>query len=168
MAAMGIRAVDDHHYQLQAGTCARSSWSGRDDRCRRCDAEAAPGFVWCGNRCEDDYRANHWWDHARRRALVRDGNRCVHCGLGPDVLATAKLVTRALLHLGPVEAARLWATDEWRALALACEVEVNHVVPRVGAGYWSGCHHHLDGLETLCHRCHVAVTSDQRRLRATG
>jgi len=43
--------------------------------------------------------------------------------------------------------------------------EVNHIVPRNGAGYGSGCWHHLDGLETLCHSCHVAVTNEQARER---
>lgn len=165
---MGIRSADSDRYLLQAGTCSRSSWGGDPQRCRWCDAAAAPGFVWCGNRCEDDYRANHWWDHARRCALARDGHRCVRCGLGPGVLRSAKRFVRGWLDLGPADAAALWATEEWRALALACEVEVNHIVPRVGAGYWSGCHHHLDLLETLCHHCHVAVTTDQRRLRAAG
>jgi hypothetical protein len=168
MAAMGIRSADSDRYHLQAGACARSAWRGDATRCRWCDAEAAPGFVWCGNRCEDAYRANHWWDHARRTALNRDRSRCVRCGLGPDALGLAKRFTRAWLGLSAVQATALWATDEWRALTLACEVEVNHIVPRVGEGYWSGCHHHLDLLETLCHHCHVAVTADQRRLRAAG
>lgn len=45
------------------------------------------------------------------------------------------------------------------------KLEVNHIVPRNGAGYGRGCHHHLENLETLCHSCHVKVTNEQRRLR---
>lgn len=45
-------------------------------------------------------------------------------------------------------------------------LEVNHIVPRVGRGYGpSDCAHHLDGLETLCHDCHVQVTNAQRLAR---
>lgn len=165
---MASRSGDDECYARQALACPVSRWRGAAERCRWCDRPAAPGFAWCGNRCEDEYRANHWWDHARRAALARDANRCVSCGIGPDTLVLVRSVARVVLHLGPVGAARLWATDEWRAVELACLVEVNHVEPRVGAGYGSGCHHHLDGLETLCHGCHAAVTTAQRRLRATG
>lgn len=165
---MGTRVVDDERYLRQAGACRTSRWRGAAERCRWCDAPVAPGFAWCGNRCEDEYRANHWWDHARRAALARDGHRCVRCGLGPGAEAAARALARVLLRLGPFDAARLWATEAWRDLDLACQVEVNHVVPRVGAGYGSGCHHHLDGLETLCHRCHAGVTTEQRRLRAAS
>ena len=42
-------------------------------------------------------------------------------------------------------------------------MEVNHIVPRNGAGYDSGCGHHQAGLETLCHWCHLQVTAQQRR-----
>ena len=44
--------------------------------------------------------------------------------------------------------------------------EVNHIDPRNGRGYHEGCHHHLAGLETLCHPCHVAETTRQGRERA--
>lgn len=40
-------------------------------------------------------------------------------------------------------------------------LEVNHIEPRKGGGYANGCHHHLDGLETLCHNCHVLETTRQ-------
>jgi len=42
-------------------------------------------------------------------------------------------------------------------------LEVNHIVPRRGGGYANGCHHHQDGLETLCRECHVRVTTAQLR-----
>lgn len=47
-------------------------------------------------------------------------------------------------------------------------LEVNHIVPRNGQGYGRGCHNHLDNLETLCHRCHVGVTNEQRRKRCAA
>lgn len=41
-------------------------------------------------------------------------------------------------------------------------LEVNHITPILGRHAVSGCHHHLDGIETLCHDCHVATTAEQR------
>ena len=45
------------------------------------------------------------------------------------------------------------------------KVSVNHIVPRNGAGYGRGCHHHLENLETLCQPCHVIETNRQRHER---
>lgn len=36
-------------------------------------------------------------------------------------------------------------------------MEVDHIVSRNGMGYGLGCHHHQDGLQPLCHSCHVAI-----------
>lgn len=47
-------------------------------------------------------------------------------------------------------------------------LEVNHIVPRVGAGYGWGCWNHLSNLETLCHDCHVPVTRAQREARLSA
>lgn len=47
-------------------------------------------------------------------------------------------------------------------------VEVNHIEPREGRGYTKGCHHHQEGLEPLCHQCHLAVTAEQRWSRGVG
>lgn len=157
------RSPDDHRYHQQVGACALSRWHGAVDRCRWCDA-TADGSGWCGHRCQDDYRRNHWWDHARAAAIVRDGNRCVRCRRGPETVTLAKLLLRALIPMGPVEAARLWRTPEWAQLSQSWALEVNHVVPRRGAGYHAGCHHHLQALETLCHGCHAVVTAEQQRL----
>lgn len=44
-------------------------------------------------------------------------------------------------------------------------LEVNHIVPRNGAGYGWGCHHHQTNLQTLCHSCHVKVTNAQAAAR---
>ncbi len=162
------RFPDDDRYPAQAGRCALSPWSGDPRRCRWCDQPARPDQAWCGLRCEDGYRRNHWWDHARQAAIVRDGSCCVRCGLGPDTPTVAKLVLRALVPMGPVDAARLWRTPDFRALQAASSLEVNHRVPRRGRGYHAGCHHHLDGLETLCHRCHVAETNAQQGAARTG
>ena len=152
-------------YPAQAGVCSLTRWNGDIGRCRWCDDEARPGSAWCGTLCEDGYRANHWWDLARAAALARDAHRCVICGAGPERATVAKLLLRALIPMGPVEAALLWRSETWSALKRSCSLEVNHRSPRVGRGYQSGCHHHLDGLDSLCHRCHVAVTNAQIETR---
>lgn len=42
-------------------------------------------------------------------------------------------------------------------------LEVNHIQPCLGAHRENSCLHHLDGLETLCHPCHLEETARQRR-----
>ena len=71
------------------------------------------------------------------------------CGVGPDTVAIARLLIRALIPLGPVEAAELWHSPEWWAFELACSVEVVRT-SGVAGDYRLGCHHHMDGLETRC------------------
>ena len=44
-------------------------------------------------------------------------------------------------------------------------LEVNHIEPRVGRGYLTGCWNHIAGLETLCKPCHQEVTNHQVRER---
>ncbi len=156
------RSLETMRYLAQAGSCALSPWSGADEQCRWCSGPAREGEGWCGHLCEDEYRRNHWWDHAREAAIVRDGACCVRCGLGPDAPTVAKLLLRALVPMTMVEAARLWRSPEFRSLQAASSIEVNHVVPRRGGGYQAGCHHHVAGLETLCHPCHVAETNRQQ------
>jgi len=158
-----VRSPCAERYPIQAGACTLSRWSGDPARCRWCDEPARADGCWCGHVCEDEYRRNHWWDQARDAALVRDGDRCVRCGLGAETLTVAKMLLRALIPFGPAVAAGLWRSPEWELLRQTCLLEVNHIVPRRGGGYGAGCHHHLDGLETLCRRCHAMVTAHQRR-----
>lgn len=40
-------------------------------------------------------------------------------------------------------------------------LEVNHIEPILGRHGQNGCHHHLEGIETLCHACHVTETNRQ-------
>jgi len=56
----------------------------------------------------------------------------------------------------------------WRSAAAVIDgerrqrqLEVNHKIPIMGKHAQFGCHHHLDRLESLCHRCHVRVTARQ-------
>jgi hypothetical protein len=40
-------------------------------------------------------------------------------------------------------------------------LEVNHLTPIMGRHNQTGCHHHVDLLETLCHDCHLKETARQ-------
>jgi hypothetical protein len=147
-------------YAAQAAACPLSRWRGDESRCRWCDAPVREaGSMWCSTHCEDDYRRNHWWDLARLTALARDGERCVWCGRGPATITEGKLVLRALVPFGSVDTPRLWQSEAWQRFEVDCTVEVQHIQPRHGMGYGAGCHHHLDGLMTLCHRHHVEITA---------
>ena len=62
------------------------------------------------------------------------------------------IMIRALIPMDPMTSAQLWRSEEWLSVQLACSVDVVHRMPPA-QGYRSGCHHHLDGLVTLCRRC---------------
>jgi len=55
---------------------------------------------------------------------------------------------------------------EWRARRKLERLEVNHVIPCLGAHTVLSCLHHLDNLETLCVACHKQHTSLAARDRA--
>ena len=54
--------------------------------------------------------------------------------------------------------------DEYKCVKCGSQeyLEVNHLTPRRGHGYKSGCWNHLEGLETLCRVCHAKTTHSQR------
>lgn len=111
---------------------------------------------WCSNDCEAIFPRNHYWTVARAAAVERDDQRCVKCGWADDHfdhrLRNGQLV--------------IWSRANLIAHRPGNWLEVNHIVPRVGAGYGSGCWNHQANLESLCHRCHVKVTNRQRIDRA--
>lgn len=49
-------------------------------------------------------------------------------------------------------------------------LQVHHLTPVLGKHAVTGCHHHLDGLETLCHEHHVEAhsTPKSRARKARG
>jgi 5-methylcytosine-specific restriction endonuclease McrA len=131
-------------YDIAAGVCAACGESlvRRQKR-------------WCSKECEQIYHRNHYWSFARKAAVKRDGGRCVKCGWTQeswDQLRNGQLILWSrtiLLRRGP---------DNW--------LEVNHIIPRMGAGYGTGCWNHQSNLQVLCHPCHVKVTNRQRIDRA--
>jgi len=134
-------------YDTAAGLCAAcgAPLTGRQRR-------------WCSVDCELMYQRNHYWNRARAAALERDGHCCLKCGW-ESPLCTVLVTGQGILWSRPSLAG--WASeDNW--------LEVNHITPRLGQGYGTGCWHHLADLESLCHRCHVKVTRRQRIDRARG
>jgi 5-methylcytosine-specific restriction endonuclease McrA len=109
---------------------------------------------WCSKECEQVYHRNHYWSFARKAAVKRD-KACVKCGWADeywDSLRSGQFV--------------MWSRANLLGYHPANWLEVNHIMPRVGAGYGTGCWNHLSNLETLCHPCHVKVTNRQRIGRA--
>lgn len=144
--------LTDHLIDVQVERCELARWSGERDRCRWCDEPVRNGSSWCSLTCTDRYEAEHEWVHARSAALARDHECCLDCGTGPAAIATARALIRALIPMDPMTSAQLWRSEEWLSVQLACSVDVVHRMPPA-QGYRSGCHHHLDGLVTLCRRC---------------
>ena len=83
------------------------------------------------------------WSAARRAARRRARWSCEHCGLKPSEIRRDPRARRAV------------ARQELR-------LEVNHIQPLIGTYRGVTCFNHQDNLEVLCHRCHVAVTKEQR------
>lgn len=92
----------------------------------------------CRRECQRWWRANHQWGVARAACLKRD-RRCTRC------------------HRSPTKRDRSGVTP--------VRLEVNHIRPRNGEGYQTGCHNHQDNLEALCSGCHAGVTAEQGRER---
>ena len=101
--------------------------------------------AYCSDKHAREFQRNHVWSAARQAARRRSRWACERCGLRPSVMRKNPDVHRAFSR---------------RELRL----EVNHIQPLVGAYRGVTCLNHQSNLEVLCHRCHVAVTSEQRRL----
>lgn len=106
---------------------------------------------WCSDECGRKWMVEHMWTEARNAAILRDEGKCQHCG---KVVAFIRTFGR-----GDHQFQRHVNVHTDRP------PEVNHIEPRRGQGYASGCHNHLDNLETLCHDCHVRVTANQQGYR---
>lgn len=121
--------------QIPCPLAANASPQGGCDWC----GVPLPGYRarWCSDACAYSYADNHSVNESRKAAKRRDGNRCTECGK-PQVTASSPLFADRRL-------------------------EVHHIDPRNGDRSGWGCQHHLDGLRTLCHECHVKETTEWRR-----
>jgi len=120
---------------------------------------------WCSRACEEAWWTNHAWAWASSAVRQRDDHTCVRCGRHRgDVIDPG--YCRQDGHAWPCpDAERMGPTaytwPHYRIGTRAVEIEVNHREPLVGRGYHAGCVHHQDGLEVLCHECHVEETNRQ-------
>lgn len=138
------------------GDCRLAFGDNPDRRCAWCGTPlAGRRRRWCRDECELDFRRNHDWGSDRNAALGRDGHRCRRCGASwAEVEAWRAFV---LAVTAPTPDDRREALD----IAWRWRLEVNHVEPIRGRHGTFGCHHHLDGLETLCRPCHLDETARQ-------
>lgn len=141
--------------------CSLLAFRDVDGKCDACGKELTGRQVrWCSADCRDVFPTNHYWTWARWAAVERDGHACVRCGRSWQGLLVAARITgyRPQGEL-PWTEAYLWQEREreFQEALKALRLEVNHKQPVRGYRA-SGCHHHLDGLETLCHRCHAEET----------
>jgi len=157
----------------------------------RCCLAACNGVLprrrtrWCSDACATiaNYDPNHDWAAARRSALERDGHHCIRCGADGSVpaaiLAALGLCPEFPRDLGRGLGAFARSAEgnalrqriaQWNGARFSLErrhqLEVNHIVPADGSHADISCAHHLDNLETLCHRCHAETTAAQARDRA--
>lgn len=101
---------------------------------------------WCSKAHARLYYQNHYWTQARSAAKRRDRYACV--------MVSFTFEKELPVRFGPSER------------CTGRPLEVNHKIPRNGAGYdGPNCAHHLDKLETLCHAHHVIETNRQAKER---
>lgn len=146
----------------------RAPWPTPERCCVWCGNELPKrARRWCSRECTDEFTRQHNWQWARAAALRRDGHACVRCGHQPAVMEERALAALSAMHLiglatipprhpRPLLPYTVVARERhnWR-------LEVNHITPILGRHGTFGCHHHIDGIETLCRPCHLDVTAHQ-------
>jgi hypothetical protein len=120
--------------------CSASKWEGDTSLCRWCNGELPKRRTrWCSDDCSWSFTRNHMWSSASRAARKRDGDMCVECRMYPRDARDKALAD----HLQPAQARRYLV------------LQVHHKTPVLGQHGVFGCHHHLDGLETVCLHHHL-------------
>lgn len=158
--------VTDH--VLATCELRRAPWPTPERCCAWCGNELPKrSRRWCSRDCSDDFTRQHNWQWARDAAKARDRHRCVKCGHDPAAIEQQALAALTALHviriatLPPIGRHSLLPHTIVARHRATWRLEVNHITPVLGRHGTFGCHHHLDGLETLCHPCHLDVTAEQ-------
>jgi hypothetical protein len=113
-------------------------------RLATCRMTPPPGrTAYCSNKHAREFERNHVWFAARNAARRRAKWACEKCGFKPcQVRKDPQALTSFLRH--------------------ELRLEVNHIQPLAGAYRRLTCLNHQSNLEVLCHRCHLAITSEKR------
>lgn len=121
----------------------------RVERCRATLPSRRTAY--CSDLHAREFERNHVWFAARRAARRRAQWSCERCGFKPSKV-------------------RRDPAARGQYLRHELRLQVNHIEPLVGAYRLVTCANHLENLEVLCHRCHLAVTGEQRtgRLEAVA
>lgn len=132
--------------------------------CRNCGKPASGRRrFYCGKSCDRDFYAAHiaptQWKHWRRKAIQRDGGRCVLCGDGPmspqDQRDEGK-AEGAWQRMTHAEGSERDALAKHRASILERRadrnLEVDHIKP---VARHPELEFTLSNLRTLCRRCHA-------------
>lgn len=167
-------AYGKNHYWTDAKRAARK----RDGACVRCGANGADyeRMFKSAMRAQPEIKAPDWRTFLASidPGYLNDQGRAFYphpmgSALGKtNMLRTCVDVEHRLLasRWFDLQAAAAW-WPKAVAAAIAAEVlsrslEVNHKTPILGRHDEGGCHHHVEDLETLCHRCHLIETARQR------
>jgi len=122
--------------------------------CRWCRAPitAARRRTFCSDACVHEWRVRSSPSYVRKQVWTRDAGVCRMCGF--DVRQARRRWTRERPPAGERAARRRWraARPRW---------EADHIVPVADGGGECG----LENYRLLCRTCHVAVTSQWRRLK---
>lgn len=128
--------------------------------CRRCGEECrGRRRTFCSDECVHEWKIRSQPSYAARLVLERDRGVCAKCGLD-----CVKLRGRLLRERGEARKSIVveHGVPPYLRLGRRRLWEMNHVVPVVEGGGCCG----LDGLETLCWKCHGEATRAlQKRLR---
>lgn len=125
--------------------CPAMFGENKERRCVGCGKQLeGRSRVWCWGNCQDLWQVNHVWQmaspYAQQDPLRRRPGRLIQ-GRWRAVCA----------RCGSRGNSRIWASP----------LETNHKEPILGRHAEVGCHHHQEGLEVLCHGCHVDETNRQ-------
>lgn len=123
-------------------------WEPGSGTCATCGSEIAinertgrrPDWF-CSWRCAEDWRNEHWWNRAKKRALKRAHGRCQRChGLQK--------------HVGKLQVDHIMPRAAGQS-----PVGRRENGRRLGA---TSCANHSSNLRAICRPCHREVTSEQR------
>jgi 5-methylcytosine-specific restriction protein A len=121
--------------------------------CRWCRTVIRPPRrTFCGDACVHEWKLRSNPRYVRAQVWKRDAGRCRICGF--DV----RSAEREWKRTKPATANRV-ARRKWRAARPRWEAD--HIVPVADGGGECG----LENYRLLCRGCHVAVTSQWRRLK---